>query len=697
MKLDYRINISDVNSDYINQQAAKYKNDRPSGLSIIQWTEDMNHHVAMNMKRMKRCTNAELIIASRSDAVQEAVHEAEQKNIILANSIEQAKLYVKFGHYILLDAHQTLGIPEDCSFSWQPDDTVLCRMDDAVSLNGRIYQAFFNAFDTEQTQIDQVSSIDKIVWENVLILPSGTLYSHIYDDALPFAANVWLHQIFSIVSHTGEVIKCDTISVCGLMRRMASLDSPQTVRILAHIDRKLNQRYDGRATDVLEDFNRQFTVMLKMRVDKGEVSKQEMVRALEQNGIRHIHYSVLNRGDAGKLVLAYCFPPYNDTSGNVMAKRVQADGLLVDVISNSMDRIRKRDDKLLNLTSNLLDTQVMLDGPQAFSSWASIERYMEDGFAEYRKYAYKYNELYSRAMFPHSHFLGYRIKMENPTLKWTAEFSDPLHKDVKAELRYAPVEDEGFLESLLESLEEQYHHLINDNVFNLCEILPFIYADEIIFTNRFQMEYMLERFEDALQETVRAKAVISQHPVPGKSYYSLVQSYYKIEDTTINLAYFGNFYDTRGFRQIELVAQQLYKRNINNFVIHVFTNMNRNTMQLYQASEYRHYIRMNPYVSYFEFLNMADKMDILMIFDAQTIGIKPFNPYVPSKLSDYRGSDSLVWAFTEPGSILDETAEDKVITTGQLDYHEYSDDFAAMAEQLGKVLYRVSRIECMTD
>ena len=85
-----------------------------------------------------------------------------------------------------------------------------------------------------------------------------------------------------------------------------------------------------------------------------------------------------------------------------------------------------------------------------------------------------------------------------------------------------------------------------------------------------------------------------------------------------------------------------------------------------------------------------------MIFDAQTIGIKPFNPYVPSKLSDYRGSSSFVWAFTEPGSVmdLDSTADRNIAITRQHDYHEYAQAFGNLAARLGKDLYRTDMITC---
>src|SRR5699024_10663707 len=138
-------------------------------------------------------------------------------------------------------------------------------------------------------------------------------------------------------------------------------------------------------------------------------------------------------------------------------------------------------------------------------------------------------------------------------------------------------------------------------------------------------------------ELVKSKAVISQHATVPSEQDHLVNSFYRVKEDESNIAYFDNFYDTRAFRQIDLVAIYLYEAKSNNFRIHVFTNLNKKTMKFYQNSAFKEYIVMNQYAPYFEFLNLTTVMDILLIFDATTAGIKPYNPYVPSKLSDYRG------------------------------------------------------------
>src|SRR5699024_12399691 len=104
------------------------------------------------------------------------------------------------------------------------------------------------------------------------------------------------------------------------------------------------------------------------------------------------------------------------------------------------------------------------------------------------------------------------IKRHNPQVKWVAEFSDPLHKDVNAEQRYAPVEVDEYLEGLKRDLDPEYHRLISNNVFSLCEVLPFIHADELIFTNTHQLEYMMVRFDPEHQSLITKKDSINQSP-----------------------------------------------------------------------------------------------------------------------------------------------------------------------------------------
>lgn len=395
------------------------------------------------------------------------------------------------------------------------------------------------------------------------------------------------------------------------------------------------------------------------------------------------HYHLLNAGRAETLVIAYCFPPYIDTSGNVMAKRVRDKGEIVDIISNNMSRIRQKDMKLNTLSEHLVDTHYLLDAKQAFSSWESISGFTEQGLEVLAAHPKTYRHLYTRAMFPQSHFLGFEIKVQQPDIHWRAEFSDPLHTTVTSDLRYAPIQDEVYITRIRQLIHPELVHLVDDNVFNVCELLALSHADELIFTNEHQLQYMIERFDRHIQQSIQQRAVISRHPIPIPGDYKKVISNYQIDPNVVNLGYFGNFYATRGFNEIELVCKYIESTGETDFKIHCFTNIRGNVKTMYRNSDFKDYIVLHPLVGYFEFLNITQLLDGLLLFDAHTIGIKTINPYVPSKLSDYKGSGKHVWAFTEYGSVMSQDVD--IINTPMTDFEHYIDGFRQIKDAVKRL------------
>ena len=60
----------------------------------------------------------------------------------------------------------------------------------------------------------------------------------------------------------------------------------------------------------------------------------------------------------------------------------------------------------------------------------------------------------------------------------------------------------------------------------------------------------------------------------------------------------------------------------------------------------------HPYRPVLEFLNLTTQFDVLVVDDARTADCHDVNPYLPSKVADYVGSGTPVWAIYEPGSVL---------------------------------------------
>lgn len=65
-----------------------------------------------------------------------------------------------------------------------------------------------------------------------------------------------------------------------------------------------------------------------------------------------------------------------------------------------------------------------------------------------------------------------------------------------------------------------------------------------------------------------------------------------------------------------------------------------------------HLVRFNASLPYLDFLAVTRQFDYLVVNDAQSGSRHTRNPFLPSKWSDYRGSQAEVWALVEDGSML---------------------------------------------
>ena len=362
------------------------------------------------------------------------------------------------------------------------------------------------------------------------------------------------------------------------------------------------------------------------------------------------------------LVISYCFAPYIDTSGVVMSKRIRAIGRPVDLITNSMSRVRETDSELLRISEYYLGKHHELNAPQSFANWNAIAQFADsalDAAHNMLKHREMYRNLYSRAMWPASHIAAALVKIKYPQMKWIAEFSDPILMDVSAQERYEelPVdwlEKHGFIPR---------GHALSDkqNLFYWCEKLPYLYADELIFTNQNQLDYMLSYADESLQETIRNKAVIQPQPTLDRSFYQLSQIKLDKDPDKFHLAYFGSFYVNRGFKPFVDAWCQLPETERKLLKLHIYTQQEAESIVNNVPEELKEQIVIQKYVGYFDFLALSDQFDGLIVMDAETKGLKLNNPYLPSKISDYLGSKSVILALVEKGSPMNQMQADNLL------------------------------------
>lgn len=369
------------------------------------------------------------------------------------------------------------------------------------------------------------------------------------------------------------------------------------------------------------------------------------------------------------LVAAYSFPPYNDTSAVVAAKRVREMGAKVDVIANAMDSIRRRDPSLTLISGDLVDRYAALTTPTAFSSWPSIVAFAERGYhtvLDWEAEQGPYERIYSRAHFVASHFLAVRVKIARPGIHWTAEFSDPLSHDVLGQPRISPLTPNRLTRMIAKTLQSRGFRVPEgENVNEWSEVMAFALADELLFTNTNQRDFMIEHVSDPkLAEHAASIARVAPHPTLPREFYSMVASGYELEPDVVNIGYFGNFYANRSVDQILDAMALMPREDVERLRLHVFTAAASadKLAELVVTKGLEGIVLVRNYVHFLEFLDLADQMDLLLVSDAVTPEGGGVNPFLPSKWSDYKGSTTPVWALVEEGSPLD-TRDDIAITT----------------------------------
>ncbi|WP_296848687.1 glycosyltransferase family 2 protein, partial [uncultured Methanobrevibacter sp.] len=124
--------------------------------------------------------------------------------------------------------------------------------------------------------------------------------------------------------------------------------------------------------------------------------------------------------DKRELIISYAFSPTNTTTSNVVAKRILSEKRNIDVICASLDDLKK-DFSLEKVVLEYIINKFTVKSDFS-TEWNNISNFINEGI----KLINNYERIYSRANFPHSHFLALEYKLKNPDTYWRAEFSDPL-------------------------------------------------------------------------------------------------------------------------------------------------------------------------------------------------------------------------------------------------------------------------------
>ena len=363
--------------------------------------------------------------------------------------------------------------------------------------------------------------------------------------------------------------------------------------------------------------------------------------------------------DSNRLIVSFKFPPDEDISGIVVAKRIIVDGSPVDVLHNGLDSDDLTD---FDAVEEFINERLYTSVDAKRDSVDCIFDFMTQGMDLIGEM--EYDEVYSRSWYMSNHYLALEYKLAHPNVKWTAEFSDPVLLNMKGNVKNyksAILDRQEYIDKInseissLNELQNTGFTLLDNpnNTFYMAEYLTFLFADRIIFTNENQREIILESHDGDLREYVMKKSEIIPHPTLDSKYYQLKQSDIELDENDINIAYFGGFYYIlRHFESLFYAYESLNHKHKDRIKFHLFLNDDEFINLLIDSLEFRDNIIIRKPLEYFEFLNATTKFDILLVNDTVTADSFTFNPYLPSKISDYKGSGRDIWAIYEDGSTL---------------------------------------------
>jgi len=381
----------------------------------------------------------------------------------------------------------------------------------------------------------------------------------------------------------------------------------------------------------------------------------------------------VNSTAAELLACAYVFAPFVDASAVTTVKRLRATGEPFNVITFDMKTIRAADRAMDRLILPTLGSRHVVRGSPTYMSAKGSFSFAELGLryvTPRMKGREPYRRLYSRSMWPASHILAAAIKARYPETEWTAEFSDPVsinaegHRyDMSIRTSHPILEEvDGFLDAsdLMAYGGEDYPGWVEHTVMAL--------ADQVVFTNENQRDLMIGyQPSQAVAERARHHAVVSPHPTLDRDAYSMADPKYPMSESCVNIGYFGRFYPTRGVGVILDAVKTLSISERRALTLHLFVDEPREVEPTVSSYDLGDTVRVSKYRPFLDFLALSERMDWLIVADAEVTAIFGTNPYLPSKYSDYLGSQARVWGLVEPGSPLDSRPLDHKTTLGDID------------------------------
>lgn len=459
----------------------------------------------------------------------------------------------------------------------------------------------------------------------------------------------------------------DSVSRQKYSRDFSITQRIECIRALGEIRVKVNSS-EEECVNILKSSQAGFVLRY---MDDHPDEHDSVIEQIERSNVLSFPWSRLNRNKATEVAFLYCFAPFADTSAVVASKAIAERRRITDVFTNDMSSVRKLDPAVSSLAERWIEERTMISAHPSFADWGHISdfatRAVESAVRSHKRKG-GYSTVYSRALWIGSHVAAILFKLRYDHVEWTAEFSDPLRKDAHGQNRHGAWFSNSVFEELCSVIESRGYEVERDwSLFELVEVATFLLADKIVFTNTNQMDFMLSLTgHSELQDEVSSKSIVRPHPTPPLEAYSVAPTSYMPPLGKINIAYFGTFYPNRGIGDIVLALVNSSARVRHRVRLHVFSNSKSEVAKLAADNGIGAIVHSNDYLPYMEFLNATTKFDILLVNDVERSDQLPINPFLPSKLSDYRGAGRKIWAIVDEGSPMSDMKFDYVNRVGHI-------------------------------
>ena len=400
---------------------------------------------------------------------------------------------------------------------------------------------------------------------------------------------------------------------------------------------------------------------------------------------------------AEDLLIANKFPPMNDVSGIILAKRALLSGKRYDVCHTVIKE--PLDNDFNEIAEEIIDNRIIIKNFEYEMSKKELNEtfrnYITEGLKKLEETNPNYKTITTRSWGFQPNFLALEYKLKHPDTFWTAEFSDPLTVNIenKPRDRRFKLDNKEYIDRINNEIDkvnertgQNLEHIKeSDFIYLICEYIAYVFADKIRFTNPNQREIMLNQCPYDVKDMVMAKSEINPHPTLDEKYYHIKEVDYKIDDDCINIGYFGTYFGKRNFETIFYACESLNEDIRSKVKFHLFLNHGDNLKRLTGNLKISKNIIVNDKVSLLEFLNLSTKLDILLVNDTETKGNFDINPYRPSKIADYIGSGRDIWGICEKDSIMDGLDEIK--------YKSYINDFYSAKLAFNQIVKDSSKID----